>query len=104
MRSESVETRGFQPRRADASAPQALARACAITSGSDTAARTACSPEPLPMRSDLAPTDSSRAAVLESATLAQELKSYLANHRATLEGKVKLGTEEGGLPAAERLA
>jgi [protein-PII] uridylyltransferase len=56
------------------------------------------------MRSDLAPTDSSRAAVLESATLAQELKSYLANHRAALEGKVKLGTEEAGLPAAERLA
>jgi len=42
--------------------------------------------------------------VLESATLAQELKSYLANHRASIEAKVRLGTEEAGVPAAERLA
>jgi [protein-PII] uridylyltransferase len=55
------------------------------------------------MRSELASSDH-RAAVLESTTLAQELKSYLANHRASLEAKVRLGSDESGLPAAERLA
>jgi [protein-PII] uridylyltransferase len=41
--------------------------------------------------------------VLKSASLPQELKSYLTNHRGSIEDKVRVGDDGAGLPAAERL-
>lgn len=46
----------------------------------------------------------SQAGVLQSPSLPAELKSYLANHRRSVEARVQSAQEEAGLPAAERLA
>jgi [protein-PII] uridylyltransferase len=46
----------------------------------------------------------SQVTLLKSPSLPSELKTYLANHRAQVEAKVKVADEGAGLPAAERLA
>lgn len=64
---------------------------------------TGAAPADINMPPHLAPA-SAQGAVLESVTLASELRSYLANHRSAVEAKVRTGEAEAGLPAAERLA
>jgi [protein-PII] uridylyltransferase len=51
----------------------------------------------------MASSPASQATVLKSPSLPAELKSYLANHRALVEAKVRAADEGAGLPAAERL-